>query len=213
MYYLNGYIYVMEVGGLLGGYSDVVLNKLASTAKKWKVNEVVIEGNFGDGMYLKLFEPVLRKVYKECGTKEVKSTGQKEVRIIDTLEPVLGNHKMIVTPECINRDIDSVPEGDYKYALFYQMTRITSDRGALVHDDRLDALAIGVKYLVNFMGIDADEGINEVTSEWLEESLEAFHGFITRKIGINTITENVRESGTSKGFNKYKYSEGYKFTR
>lgn len=213
LYYLNGYIYVMEAGGLLGGYSDVVLNKLANTAKKWKVNEVVIEGNFGDGMYLKLFEPVLRKVYKECGTKEVKSTGQKEVRIIDTLEPVLGNHKMIVTPECINRDIDSVPEGDYKYALFYQMTRITSDRGALVHDDRLDALAIGVKYLVDFMGIDADEGINEVTSEWLEESLEAFHGFITRKIGINTITENVRESGTSKGFNKYKYSEGYKFTR
>lgn len=213
LYYLNGYIYVMEAGGLLGGYSDVVLNKLANTAKKWKVNEVVIEGNFGDGMYLKLFEPVLRKVYKECGTKEVKSTGQKEVRIIDTLEPVLGNHKMIVTPECINRDIDSVPEGDYKYALFYQMTRITSDRGALVHDDRLDALAIGVKYLVDFMGIDADEGINEITSEWLEESLEAFHGFITRKIGINTITENVRESGTSKGFNKYKYSEGYKFTR
>lgn len=213
LYYLNGYIYVMEAGGLLGGYSDVVLNKLANTAKKWKVNEVVIEGNFGDGMYLKLFEPVLRKTYKECGTKEVKSTGQKEVRIIDTLEPVLGNHKMIVTPECINRDIDSVPEGDYKYALFYQMTRITSDRGSLVHDDRLDALAIGVKYLVDFMGIDADEGINEVTSEWLEESLEAFHGFITRKIGINTITENVRESGTSKGFNKYKYSEGYKFTR
>ena len=217
LYYLNGYIYVMEAGGLLGGYSDVVLNKLASTAKKWKVNEVVIEGNFGDGMYLKLFEPVLRKTYKECGTKEVKSTGQKEVRIIDTLEPVLGNHKMIVTPECINRDIDSVPEGDYKYALFYQMTRITSDRGALVHDDRLDALAIGVKYLVDFMGIDADEGINEVTSEWLEESLESFYEFVTReiggKLGINTITENVRESGTSKGFNKYKYSEGYKFTR
>lgn len=47
LYYLNGYIYVMEAGGLLGGYSDVVLNKLASTAKKWKVNEVVIEGNFG----------------------------------------------------------------------------------------------------------------------------------------------------------------------
>lgn len=213
LYYLNGYIYVMEAGGLLGGYSDVVLNKLANTAKKWKVNEVVIEGNFGDGMYTKLFEPVLRKTYKDCGITEVKSTGQKEVRIIDTLEPVLGNHKMIVTPECINRDIDSVPEGDYKYALFYQMTRITSDRGSLVHDDRLDALAIGVKYLVDFMGIDADEGINEVTSEWLEESLEAFHGFITRKIGINTITENVRESGTSKGFNKYKYSEGYKFTR
>lgn len=47
LYYLNGYIFLMEVGGLLGGYSDVVLNKLANTAKLYKVNEVVIEGNFG----------------------------------------------------------------------------------------------------------------------------------------------------------------------
>lgn len=213
LYYLNGYIYLMDAGGLMGGYSDVVLNKLAQVAKKYKVNEVVLEKNFGNGMYTKLFEPVLKKVYSTCGVSEVTSKGQKEVRIIDTLEPVLGSHKLVVTPECINKDIESVPEGDYKYSLFYQMTRITSDRGALVHDDAIDCLAIGIGYLVDFMGIDADEGINEVTSEWLEESLEAFHGFITRKIGINTITENVRESGTSKGFNKYKYSEGYKFTR
>lgn len=217
LYYLNGYIYLMDSGGLKGGYSDIVLNKLAQVAKKYKVNEVVLEKNFGNGMYTKLFEPVLKKVYSTCGVSEVTSKGQKEVRIIDTLEPVLGSHKLIVTPECINKDIDSVPEGDYKYSLFYQMTRITSDRGALVHDDSIDCLAIGIGYLVDFMGIDADEGINEVTSEWLEESLESFYGFVTReiggKLGINKITENVRESGTSKGFNKYKYSEGYKFTR
>lgn len=217
LYYLNGYIYLMDCGGLMGGYSDIVLNKLAQIAKKYKVNEVVLEKNFGNGMYTKLFEPVLKKVYSTCGVSEVTSKGQKEVRIIDTIEPVLGSHKLIVTPECINKDIDSVPEGDYKYSLFYQMTRITSDRGALVHDDLVDALAIGIGYLVDFMGIDADEGINEVTSEWLEESLESFYGFVTReiggKLGINRITENTRESSTSKGFNKYKYSEGYRITR
>lgn len=217
LYYLNGYIYLMDSGGLKGGYSDIVLNKLAQVAKKYKVNEVVLEKNFGNGMYTKLFEPVLKKVYSTCGVSEVTSKGQKEVRIIDTLEPVLGSHKLVVTPECINKDIDSVPEGDYKYSLFYQMTRITSDRGSLVHDDSIDCLAIGIGYLVDFMGIDADEGINEVTSEWLEESLESFYGFVTREIGgktgINRITENVRESGTSKGFNKYKYSEGYRITR
>lgn len=217
LYYLNGYIYLMDSGGLKGGYSDIVLNKLAQIAKKYKVNEVVLEKNFGNGMYTKLFEPVLKKVYSTCGVSEVTSKGQKEVRIIDTIEPVLGSHKLIVTPECINKDIDSVPDGDYKYSLFYQMTRITSDRGALVHDDSIDCLAIGIGYLVDFMGIDADEGINEVTSEWLEESLESFYGLVTReiggKLGINRITENTRESSTSKGFNKYKYSEGYKFTR
>jgi hypothetical protein len=47
LYCLNGYIYLMEAGGLLGGYSDVVLNKLSNVAKKHKVKEVVVEGNFG----------------------------------------------------------------------------------------------------------------------------------------------------------------------
>lgn len=47
LYVLNGYVYLMKVGGLLGGYSDVVLNTLAKTAKEYKVNEVIIEANFG----------------------------------------------------------------------------------------------------------------------------------------------------------------------
>lgn len=213
LYYLNGYIYVMEVGGLLGGYSDVVLNKLAKVAKKYKVNEVVIEGNFGDGMYIKLFEPVLKKTYSNCGVTEVKSTGQKELRIIDTLEPVISNHKMCVTPECIRNDYSTVPESDYKYACFYQLTRITVDRGALIHDDRLDALAIGVKYLVDFMGVDADEGINELTEEWLEESMESLYGFYTSNIGGVMVTEDRHSpKGTSKGVDRYK-DKGYTFKR
>lgn len=213
LYYLNGYIYVMEVGGLLGGYSDVVLNKLAKVAKKYKVNEVVIEGNFGDGMYIKLFEPVLKKTYSNCGVTEVKSTGQKELRIIDTLEPVISNHKMCVTPECIRNDYSTVPESDYKYACFYQLTRITVDRGALIHDDRLDALAIGVKYLVDFMGVDADEGINELTEEWLEESMESLYGFYTSNIGGVKVTEDMHSpKGTSKGVDRYK-DKGYTFKK
>ena len=190
LYYLNGYIFLMEVGGLLGGYSDVVLNKLANIAKLYRVNEVVIEGNFGDGMYTRLFEPVLKKVYADCGITEVKSTGQKELRIIDTLEPVLGNHKLCTTPECILKDYKSVPEGDFKYAMFYQLSHITRDRGSLIHDDRLDAVAIGVRYIVDFMGIDADQGIKELNENFLEDSLEGlFRHYTTRIYGIITDTD------------------------
>ena len=206
LYYLNGYIYLMEVGGLIGGYADNVLVKLANIAKKYKVNEVVIEGNFGDGMYTKLFEPVLQKIYKNgAGCTEVKSKGQKELRIIDTLEPVLGSHKLITTPECIRNDYATVTDGDYKYSCFYQLTRITSDRGALLHDDRLDALAIGVQYLVDFMGIDADDGIVEVTEQWLEDSMDSLMGFYTSKIGGVLTTEATREAaGVTKGVDRNK---------
>lgn len=187
LYYLNGYIYIMKCGGLLGGYSDIVLNKLANTAKNFKVNEVVIEGNFGDGMYTRLFEPVLKKIYPNCGITETKSKGQKELRIIDTLEPVLGNHKLCTTPDCIMDDYKTIPEGDYKYALFYQLTRITRDRGSLIHDDRLDALAIGVQYLVDFMGIDADEGLKELNSDFLENALEGLYQHYTTRVYGNII--------------------------
>ena len=197
LYYLNGYIHLMEVGGLLGGYSDVVLNKLATIAKKYKVQEVVIEGNFGDGMYTKLFQPVLRKVYPNgAGCTEVKSTGQKELRIIDTLGPVITNHKLCTTPQCIRNDFATVPQSDYKYACFYQMTRITQDRGALVHDDRLDALAIGVKYLVDFMGIDADQGIKQITTQWLQDSMESLMNFYTHNVGGVVCTEDTTDVQT-----------------
>ena len=200
LYWLNGFIYVMETGGLTSGYSDVTLDKLANVAKRWKVNEVVIEGNFGDGMYTKLFEPVLKSVYGGCGCTEVRSKGQKEQRIIDILEPVITNHKMVVSPECIQKDATSVPESDYKYSCFYQLTRITRDKGSLKHDDRLDALAQGVAYLIDFMGIDADEGINEVTEQWLEEHLENFFGFVTNDIGDNIKdTQDTSTSNTSRG--------------
>ena len=195
IFYLNGYLFVHEVGGLLGGYSDVVLTKLAKVAKRYKVNEVVIEGNFGDGMWIKLFEPVLKKEFPNgAGCTEVKSTGQKELRIIDTLEPVIANHKLCVTPECIQKDFNTTPEKDHKYACFYQLTRLTADRGSLVHDDRLDALAIGVQYLVDFMGIDADEGIADTTEEWLEDSMESLYNFYTHDVGGVMVTEDARES-------------------
>lgn len=215
LYYLNGYIFVHEVGGLLGGYSDEVLTKLAKIAKKYKVSEVVVEGNFGDGMWTKLFEPILQKIYPNgAGVTEVKSKGQKELRIIDTLEPVISNHKLCVTPECIRNDYSTVPESDFKYSCFYQLTRITSDRGALVHDDRLDALAIGVQYLNDFMGIDADVGIAEVTEGWLEDSMESLMGFYTDKIG-NAIVTTLKEDtykGVSKGVDRMK-TQGYKLNR
>ena len=188
LYWLNGYAYVMEVGGLLGGYSDEVLIKLSNIAKKWNVSEVVVEGNFGDGMYCKLLQPILLSRHK-ASIEEVKSKGQKELRIIDTLEPVVTNHKLVVTPDCIRHDYDSVPEGDLKYACFYQFTRITSDRGALVHDDRLDALAIGVCYLVELMAVDPNEGIEEQHAEWVERGLESIYRQTTHVVGGVIVTE------------------------
>lgn len=175
LYQLNGYIFAMEVGGMRGGYEDSTLEVLAKIGRKWKVNEYVIEGNFGDGMYLELFKPVAARIHPAAVT-EVKSKGQKELRICDVLEPIMGSHRLIVNAAAIVQDYQTASDKDGVrnpiYSLFYQMTRISRERGALAHDDRLDALAIGVQLFVESMAKDANKGEREVTEEWLEEQME-----------------------------------------
>lgn len=175
LYQLNGYIFAMEVGGMRGGYEDSTLEALAKIGRKWKVNEYVIEGNFGDGMYLELFKPVAARIHPAAVT-EVKSKGQKELRICDVLEPIMGSHRLIVNAAAIVQDYQTASDKDGVrnpiYSLFYQMTRISRERGALAHDDRLDALAIGVQFFVEAMAKDANKGEREVTEEWLEEQME-----------------------------------------
>lgn len=177
LYLANGYVFLMDAGGFRGGYEDKTLLQLADKAKQWKVNEVVFESNFGDGMFGKIFQPVLIKV-RQCALTEFRSKGQKEVRIADTLEPVLGAHRLVVNEPVIQsdystaRDIDGKPS--IKYSLFYQLTRLTRDRGALSHDDRLDALAIGVEHLKDHMAKDSKLGESELTIEFLEAHLEDF---------------------------------------
>lgn len=176
LFQLNGYIYLMEWGGFRGGYDDKTLESLAKVGKKWKVNEVVIEGNFGDGMYLKLFTPVMTKVHR-CTVTEVKSKGQKELRIADVLEPVLGSHKLVVQESVIEEEYRSACNHDgtfdIRYCGFYQLTRLTRDRGALAHDDRLDALAIGVQFFVESMEKNSEEGSSEILAEFIEHHMES----------------------------------------
>lgn len=175
VYYLNGYLFLMESGGFRGGYDEATLRSLALVAKKWDVQQVIIESNFGDGMYTKLFTPICLKEHK-CGIEEVKSTGQKEVRIADVLEPLLGAHKLVVYEGAVEHDYATAKNKDGthdpKYSLFYQMSRLTRDRGALAHDDRLDALAIAAAWFVESMAKDSQKGVNEATAEWLEAQME-----------------------------------------
>ena len=174
---LNGYLYVADCGGIQGGYSETTLQKLSNIAKEHKVNMVLIESNFGDGMFTELLKPIIKKIYPVT-MEEVRHSKQKELRIIDTLEPVMNQHKLIIDPKVIQKDYDSVqhhpPEKAQRYMLTYQMTRITKTRGALAHDDRLDALAMGVAYWVEQMAADVDAEMNDRKEQLLMDELDKF---------------------------------------
>ena len=181
---LNGYLYVPEAGGLQGGYDKDTLQTLVNIAKRQKVNMVLIESNFGDGMFTELLKPYIQKTYPVT-MEEVRHSKQKELRIIDTLEPIMNQHRLIVDPKVIEKDYESVqhhpPEKAQRYMLTYQMSRITKDKGALAHDDRLDVLAMACQYWVEQMAADADMAIEDRRQELLDLELEKFIN------GVNTL--------------------------
>lgn len=170
---LAGNLFLTEAGGVTGGYEPETLEGLAYAAKRNQVKEIIIEANFGDGMFTQLLKPILGRIYP-CTITEVKHSTQKEARIIDTLEPVMSSHRLIVDQKVIQKDFDTA--SDIKYSLFYQMTRLTRDRGAIVHDDRLDALAIAVNYWVETMGRDNNKATKDIKDAALNKELKKFMG-------------------------------------
>ena len=171
----SGYLWTLDVGGTQGGYDDESLEFLSKKARNYGVDLCIIESNFGDGMFSQLFQPVLRR-YSSAGIEEVRHNKQKELRIIDTLEPVMNQHKLVVGIDLILKDIkENVKTQDrLNYSLFYQMTRLTKERGALRHDDKIDVLAMAVAYWVNAMAIDDKESLEEYRESLLEQELAKF---------------------------------------
>ena len=185
---LNGYLFLMDVGGFEEGYSDLTLTKMAQLAKFWEVNEVVVEANFGDGMFTKVMTPIFSKIHP-CAITEIKNTKQKELRIIDTLEPVLMRHKLIVNRSVIENDYRRY-ETNQAYSLIYQMTRMCRDKNAIAHDDRLDAVTMATSYWLDNMDVDSDR-LPEVSEMELEDWIN--DGLLKRAEPTNRCLRNIRD--------------------
>ena len=166
---LHGVLYLTAVGALEGGYSDETLEQLSHIAKRQDVNYVVIESNFGDGMATQLLKPVMSRIHP-CEIEEVRHSIQKEKRIIDTLEPIMNTHRLVIEEDLIKKDFQLHPD----HQLFRQMTRVTRDKGALRHDDQLDALAIAANYWVERMDRDQILAFDQHKEEMLDRELDLF---------------------------------------
>jgi hypothetical protein len=174
---LNSQLFLTAAGGFPGGYSDETLQGLADIAKEHKANYVIIESNFGDGMFTKLLQPYLTRTHPVT-VEEVRHSIQKERRILDCMEPVMNQHRLIVDRKVIEQDKTSntslSPEAQVRYQLFYQMTRLTRDKGSLAHDDRIDVLSMAVAYWVEQMARDVDEALAARSEELFKQEMERF---------------------------------------
>lgn len=188
MKYLNGYLFLMDVGGFQEGYSDLTLTMMAQKAKFWDVNEIIVEANFGDGMFTKVMTPIFNKIHPVTIT-EIKNTKQKELRIIDILEPVMMRHKLIVNKSVIEDDYRRY-EDNQAYSFIYQLTRLCRDKNALAHDDRLDAVTMAVSYWLEVM--DSEQDASKQEEDWDIEDLLTI-GIYKQEQRGNKCLKNIRD--------------------
>jgi hypothetical protein len=174
----NGYLYLHEMRAYRDGYSDRTLLDILRGCKKFGVTKLVIETNFGDGIVGELFKKHLQNTKQAIDVEEIRANVRKEDRIIDSLEPVLNQHRLIVNRSVIEWDYksnsDEAPELRLMYMLFYQMSRMCREKGAVKHDDRLDCLAQGVKYFTDAMSISVNETLRMKKQEEWQDLMEAW---------------------------------------
>jgi len=174
----NGFLYVHEVRAYRDGYSDNTLLDILRGCKRYNVTKLLIETNFGDGIVAELFKKHLQQTKQAIDVEEVRANVRKEDRIIDALEPIMNQHKLIVDRGVVEWDYssnkDAPPEERLLYMLFYQMSRMCREKGAVKHDDRLDSLAQGVKYFTDAMGISAYEAVKMRKQEEWQDILDTF---------------------------------------
>ena len=181
----NGFLYLHEMRAYKDGYSDNTLLDILRGCKKYGVTKLIIETNFGDGIVGELFKKHLVQTRQNIDIEEVRANVRKEDRIIDALEPILNQHRLIIDRSVIEWDFksnaDAAPEERLLYMLFYQMSRMCREKGAVKHDDRLDCLAQGVKYYTDCMAISAQQQIidrkreewNDLQQAWLDDPEQA----------------------------------------
>jgi hypothetical protein len=190
----NGFLYLHQMRAYKDGYSDNTLLDILRGCRRFKVTKLVIETNFGDGIVAELFKKHLQQTKQGIDVEEVRANVRKEDRIIDALEPVLNQHRLVVDRNVIDWDYnsnkDAAPEERLLYMLFYQMSRMCREKGAVKHDDRLDCLAQGVKYFTDAMGISAMEVVkqrkmedwNDMLEEWKDDPQASANHFV---LGMN----------------------------
>lgn len=172
-YFMSGYVYFMGMEAFVPNPDDAEgeYRKLAKLAYDHRVNHIEIERNYGGEMLVSAIKKEINLYYEEM--KEMNpvafekhfegmrvsrapsvetrwESGQKELRIIDNLSPLMQRHQLIVSQEMIEHDafLSRFYPAHRKqiYSLWHQVKKITRDKGSLSHDDRIDALAGACRY-------------------------------------------------------------------
>jgi hypothetical protein len=146
--FAHGYVVVHELLGIQGGYDTPTLMKICKLINLYNIQTIRYESNYGDGMFGKVIQPVIVQNCGPVAIEEYRVSGQKENRILNTLEPIMAQHRLVMDTEVVMDKENQI-----------QITRLQNKRGALKHDDRVDVLSAAVSHWTDALAIDPDREI------------------------------------------------------
>lgn len=172
----HGQLYWVASGGFRDGFGESTLQAIGAAAARYKVSHYIDETNYGGGMFTSLITPYLKK----SGVMHINpeewdgwSRGQKELRMLDTLEPLFKSHRIVVDRTVIEQDA-RVQAETQDYSVVYQITRMSRVKGALRNEDRLEALAMACGFWTSRLDRDQDRILKNVQSAAIDEELRKF---------------------------------------
>jgi len=188
---LNTRLFIKKITGIKGGYDVEVMDNIVNMVNHYGIDTIVVESNYGDGAFLKMLEPHINTKCKDVLLDEIHVKGQKEIRIIENLEPLLNQHRLVVDKDFLDKDIDS----GVVYSFISQMTNLSTERGCLAHDDRIDSLSNGVQYMLDKMSDNEERGMDRFIDDANEKLLGK--------------TNNLFMAMYSNGSSGFNYSQSY----
>jgi hypothetical protein len=174
-----GNIYLRALRGYREGYSDATLTAILKLGLQHKATMCLVESNFGDGTVIALLQKHARELQIPMTFEETRAFVRKEERLLDALEPVTTQHRLIIGRSVVDYDLQSnqdLPlEERLQKTLAYQLTRLSRDKGALKHDDRVDALAMGVSYFTDRLNVSQFEESKNMSREAYTKMITAMN--------------------------------------
>ena len=201
----NGYVFIRDMRAYRDGYSDETLSDIVRLGKKYKASRLLVESNFGDGMICELFNRHIQQQQANFSTEEIRATVRKEERIIDTLEPVMNQHKLIIDPKVWEYDYasnpDAPPEKRLEYMLGYQMSRMCREKGAVKHDDRIDCTSQAVQWFIDSLAQSAHKSQALRKHEEWQAMMDAFENspqLATDALALGLPFKSLKSTGSTK---------------
>lgn len=205
--------FVLKQAGWTDGFSPKTLQEIANLLVEFDVGVCQVEEDFGQGMFAQLLRPVVKEAWERkrkamphipgetrTGTEIVSERAakqQKELRILEVLEPLFQGNRLVIAKEVLMDDYRATMSRDGtelrdRYSLMYQITRLTREKDCLTHDDRVEGLAGLLRLFQEELGLVPAEQSEKAREARLEAELKRLQADEQRMLAGEIIGARLR---------------------